>query len=151
MTGWDSFDDAMSDDSLRDELKNVSSEIAHFINTKIKPIIESGKKILAIKKLRDESGFSLRLAKRVVDAMTSGAELSTVQYGDPRLIDAIEYAEQACKQAIRAAGDDNKAAVALLGIRDQLADLWTDMVELPLRPEPVSEWEKAAQGTPADK
>ena len=132
MSDWAQyFNDGMNDAEVASALAIVPPNITHFLKTKIQPIINSQNKIQAIRTLREESDLGLRTSKCIVDAMSSGAKLGLARYGDPRLIDAIEYAEKACKDAIRAAGDDNKSAAALLGVREQLADLWTELVELP--------------------
>lgn len=133
MAGWGQFTDGMSASDIVGALKSSSPGVAHFIKARIQPIIASQKVIQAVKVLRDESGVSLKLAKQIVDELRGGAAISVPRFGDPIMIDDIEQAERSIKRAIRRASED-KVAAALLGIRDQLADLWTDLVELPVPP-----------------
>lgn len=133
MNGWNQFTDEMSSYDIIAALKIVSPEIAYFIKTRVQPTLTNQKVVQAIKILRDKSGMSLLLAKRVVDELREGATINIVRFCDPMMLDDIEHAEQSIKRAIRRASDD-KVAAGLLGIRDQLADLWTDLAELPVPP-----------------
>jgi hypothetical protein len=69
----------------------------------------------------------------LVDALASGATIHVkdVRCASPVLIDTLQAMEDRCREAIRAAVGDEKAMTALTGIRQQITDLWLELIELP--------------------
>ena len=115
-------------------LRHLPPEAMDVIEREVKPLIAK-QKIQAIKKLREYAGIGLRAAKDLVEDIGKGATLGSCRYNRPSLLDAIEKVEDRLRSAIRAATYDEKAMSALIGIRQQITDLWQELVELPVDPE----------------
>jgi hypothetical protein len=127
------FREGMSYGEIRTALRTLSPEACAFLNEEVTKPFKPSKKIQAIKAFRTDSGFGLKTSKEIVDVLwADDVKVSCVRYGDPILLDCIEMVETHLKRAIRHAHEDDKSAAMLLAMREQLADLWTELAELPL-------------------
>jgi len=130
---WQDFvrkSDGATEDEAREALRTLPEADAAFFNTTIMPLIAE-RKIQAIKEVRTRYEMSLRSAKAVIDAIASGATIAPYRYRPDSLIDTIEIVENYLREAIRKAVGDDKTMAALTGIRQQISDLWSDLIELP--------------------
>lgn len=128
MSEWrDHFNEGMDHDEIRVALKMLPSDLAGILQNDIAPVAKY-QKIQAIKALREESGFSLKLAKWIVDEICAGTPILIGRCNDPEVVNAIEQMEALCKATVRKIRHDGKTSAVLLGIRDRLANLWTDLV-----------------------
>jgi len=133
---WSAYlkdDESMDDSELGTALKYLPPAMLTFLQTDIAPMIAT-QKIQAIKAVREKTHIGLRGAKRIVDLMQSGTILDSCRIIQPGLLDAIEATESCLRTAIRESTYDDEAMSALLGIRQQMTDLWLSLVELPLPP-----------------
>lgn len=118
-------------EDAREGLAKLPAEDKKFLRDEIQPYIDARKKIQGIKHLREKTGLSLKAGKSVVDVMSDGNfDMEDIREADPKLLDAIEDIEIACRKAIRICRDD-KAGAALFGIKEQLAEIWEEITELP--------------------
>ncbi len=131
MSKWaDYLKDGMPEDDLVTELITLPEDLHGFIDLEIMPLLRSGKKVSAIKAFREESGASIRLAKTVLDALDAkGLPKEPVRRISAELLDMIELTSNYCRKALRASTDD-KATAMLLGIRQQLDDLWEELFDI---------------------
>jgi hypothetical protein len=111
-------------------LKTMPDADAAFFTQVVMPFLPH-KKIQAIKEVRSKYEISLKGAKSIVDVIADGATVASCRYRNDALVDAIEATENVCRTAIRLAVGDDKSMAALTGIRQQLSDLWADLIELP--------------------
>ena len=127
-SNWDDYvNSGMQPQELSVALKALPADLANELNSKVIPLISS-RKIEAIKALRNMAGLSLMTAKQIVDLLQAGATVAIGRCTNPSVISAIEHMESVCKTTIRDVASDNKTVVVLLNIRDQLSNLWTDLV-----------------------
>lgn len=115
-------------------LKHLPPDVLAHIQTKVIPLI-AAQRIQAIKAMREYTNFGLKMAKELVDIIADGATLNSCRMANPNLIDVIEIVENYLREAIRKATYDEKTMAALIGIRQQVSDLWMELVELPVDPE----------------
>ena len=122
-----------SEIEVRQVLQHLPPDVLGHITSKIVPLIAT-QKIQAIKGMREYTNMGLRDAKNLIDLMTTGVALDSCRYSQPALIDTIEVVENYLREAIRKSTYDEKAMSALVGIKQQVSDLWMELVELPPQP-----------------
>ena len=70
ITFWFVFTgDRQSEESLQAELQRASSAITPELFVELKALLDDRKKLAAIKRLREETGCGLYVAKQIVDAI----------------------------------------------------------------------------------
>lgn len=112
-------------------LGSLNPRDADYLRSEIMPLLPHGQKIPAIKAIRERVGCSLRGAKYVVDALAEGATVASVRRCPVALVESLESIDNCCRTAIRQAVGDEKSQAALAGIRQQVAELWAELIELP--------------------
>ena len=115
--------ESMTDSELGIALKHLPPDMLEFLKGTIEPMI-GARKIQAIKAVREKTHMGLKGAKRVVDLMQSGTTLDSCRVIQSGLLDAVEALENCLRNAIREAAYDEQAMSALMGIRQQVSDLW---------------------------
>lgn len=139
---WDdlvSTSGSVGAEDIRDALRTLPANVYHFLKSKVIPELNKGKKIQAIKELRNTYYTSLKAAKDIVDIIQLEPELLSQPSTDPsapavqEVLVNLGVMDDSCRKALQAVlcnehqfddPDRNTLRVSLGNMRTQLASLW---------------------------